>query len=428
MNDIVEITDAVRTFQRGVEEVRALDGVSLNIAQGDFLAVVGPSGSGKTTLLNLIGCVDKPTSGTVSVHGMETEDLNDRTLATIRSTTMGFVFQHFLLMPTLTAVENVMVPGRFYAKRDRDRDLEGRAKKLLDVVGLAARADHLPRELSGGEMQRVALARALINDPEILLADEPTGNLDTVNAGEITRIFEELNEGGLTIVVVTHNQELAGNARRGIHLRDGRITGEEQLRPVPVRPSEPEPEVEIEPEPVSVPDYMPSSTIKRKWGSPAVAGLIALLGAAMCAAAFMPFLGEQTGFGLLNRGAFTATFYRGNDLTRIYFGSPATVFTGVWPFVLGLLLIAAAALYLFRCRRLSGWAAIAIGSLGSGVATIDLMMIFARLGADASRGYAGMSPGYGLWALLGISVAAVVVGVLIVSRYGPRSPGPDEQS
>ena len=137
--------DAVRTFQRGAEEVRALDGVSLTIEQGDFLAVVGPSGSGKTTLLNLIGCVDRPSDGSVTVHGMETEDLNDRTLATIRSTTMGFVFQQFLLMPTLTAVENVMVPGRFYAKRRRDRDLEARAKELLDLVGLADRADHLPQ-------------------------------------------------------------------------------------------------------------------------------------------------------------------------------------------------------------------------------------------------------------------------------------------
>ena len=433
MSEIVEITGAVRTFERGAEEVRALDGVSLTIEQGDFLAVVGPSGSGKTTLLNLIGCVDKPSSGKVTVHGMETEDLTDRALATIRSTTMGFVFQHFLLMPTLTAVENVMVPGRFNAKRDRDRDLEARAKELLDVVGLAARADHLPRELSGGEMQRVALARALINEPEILLADEPTGNLDTVSADEISRIFRELNDDGLTIVVVTHNLELAASATRGVHLRDGRIVEGEESRPVPVRIAEPEaapePEPEkAEPEKTAVPEYMPSSMIKRKWGSPAVAGMITMLGALMCATAFMPFLGEQSGFGLLSRGFFTATFYRGNDLTRVYFGSSAMVLTGIWPFVLGLMLLAAGVLYLFRRRRVAGWAAIVIGSIGSAVATVDLMMIFARLGADASRGYGGMSPENGLWVLLGVSVAAVVVGVLIVSRYGPRTPACDQQT
>lgn len=416
MSDIVEIKDAARTFRRGVEEVRALDGVSLRIAEGDFLAVVGPSGSGKTTLLNLIGCVDRPTSGTVSVHGMETEELTDRALATIRSTTMGFVFQHFFLMPTLTAVENVMVPGRFCARRDGD--LEPRAKKLLEVVGLANRADHLPHELSGGEMQRVALARALINGPEILLADEPTGNLDTKSADDIAAIFEELNEGGLTIVVVTHNQELAANATRGVRLRDGRIVEEFQLRTAPSRLRE----TESRPEPVSVPGYMPSSIKKRKWGSPAVAGLIALLGAAMCAIAFTPFVGEVTGLGLVRQGAFTVVIYRGNDLTRVYFGSPATVFTGIWPLVLGLLLITAGVLYLFRRQRLSGWSAIIIGSLGSTIAAVNLAMINSRLGPDASMGFRGLSPGYGAWALLGVSLAAFAVGVLVVFKHRRRAP------
>ena len=148
----------------------------------------------------------------------------------------------------------------------------------------------------------------------------------------------------------------------------------------------------------------------------------------MCATAFLPFLGEQSGFGLLNRGFFTATFYRGNDLTRVYFGSPATVLTGIWPFVLGLLLVAAGGLYLFRRRRIAGWAAIVIGSLAAVTATLDLMMIFARLGADASRGYAGISPGYGLWVLLGAGLASVAVGIIVVAKFGPRSPDLCEQS
>ncbi len=443
MNEIVDVAGAVRTFQRGAEEVRALDGVDLAVEQGDFLAVVGPSGSGKTTLLNLIGCVDRPTSGTVTVHGMQTEDLTDRALATIRSTTMGFVFQHFLLMPTLTAKENVMVPGRFYAKRDRDRDLEARAKKLLDTVGLAARADHLPRELSGGEMQRVALARALINEPEILLADEPTGNLDTVSADEIARIFRELNDAGLTIVVVTHNLELAASATRGIKLRDGKITEQEELRPVPARPaaplqveraSEPEaaaaPEVEAQPEPEApaVPEYMPQTITRRKWGSPAVSGGLGLLGVVMCATAFMPFLSERSGFGLMSDGFFTVTLRKGNELTRVFFGSPASVFTGIWPFVLGLLLIAAGALYLFRRRRTSGWISILTGALGAVLAVTNLLMVYARLGADASRGYAGMSPGYGLWVMLGVSIASLAAGVVILAARGPRPAGADEQA
>lgn len=397
MTDIVEIEDAVKTYQRGVEQVRAIDGISLKIAQGDFLAVVGPSGSGKTTLLNLIGCVDRPTSGRVNVHGMETEELSDRALATIRSTTIGFVFQQFFLIPTLTAVENVMVPSRFCAKSTDD--IESRANKLLDLVGLAARADHLPRELSGGEMQRVALARALINEPDILLADEPTGNLDTKSAEDIAAMFEELNEGGLTIVVVTHNPDLATNATRAVYLRDGAIVEERQLREAPIRL----------PEPISAPGYMPASIKKRKWGSPAVAGAMVLLGAVMFASAFMPFVGRTTGFGLLDRGAFTVSIYRGSELTRIYFGKPATLFTGIWPIVLGLLLVAAGILFLFKRERLSRWSAITIGAIGVVVAAVSLIMVETRLSPDYSAAY-------GLWVLLGFAVAALALGLLLVIR------------
>lgn len=419
MSNIVEITDAVKTFRRGSEEVRALDGISLGIAQGDFLAVVGPSGSGKTTLLNMVGCVDKPSSGTVSVHGMETEDLTDRTLATIRSTTMGFVFQQFFLMPTLTAIENVIVPGRFCAKHSGN-DLESRARQLLGLVGLADRADHLPRELSGGEMQRVALARAMINEPEILLADEPTGNLDTGSAEDIAAIFDELNGLGLTIVVVTHNLELAANATRSVHLKGGRIVEEQQLRPVPVRLGEPG----SAPGPVALPDYMPAVTKKRTWGSPAVALLIGMLGAVMCAVAFMPFITGATGIGLMNRGAFATTFYRGNDLTRVYFGAPATLLTGMWPIMLGVLLIVSGGLFLLNRQRLAGWSAVVIGSLGAVIAVVNILMVSTRLGPDSSMGFAGISTGYGLWVLLGTALAAVAVGVPVVIRHRRRRPSP----
>ena len=238
MNSIIEVEEAVKKYRRGVEEVRAVDGVDLRISPGDYLAIVGRSGSGKTTLLNLIGCLDRPTSGRVTVHGMETGELSEKALATIRSTTIGFVFQHFFLIPTLTALENVMVPGRFCARHNGD--LESRARQLLERVGLAERADHLPSELSGGEMQRVALARALVNDPAILLADEPTGNLDSRSADDIAAIFRELNEDGLTIVVVTHGDELTADSTRIVHLLDGRVVEEERLRPavVPARDTE----------------------------------------------------------------------------------------------------------------------------------------------------------------------------------------------
>jgi len=408
MSNIVVVEEAVKHYQRGVEEVRAIDGVNLQISQGDFLAVVGRSGSGKTTLLNLIGCVDRPTGGRVTVHGMETGDLSERALATIRSTTIGFVFQHFFLIPTLTATENVMVPGRFCAKRNDD--LESRAKKLLDLVGLADRADHLPHELSGGEMQRVALARALINEPAILLADEPTGNLDTRSAEEIADIFGELNEGGLTIVVVTHSTELTGNATRVVHLLDGKIVEEELVRPAPVLEREPE----SQPEPVAVPEYMPSSLVSRRWGSLVLAAPMVLLGALLFATAFMPWIGKFNGYRLMDQGFFVVRFYSDNNLTRIYTTKPAVILTGVWPIALGTLLVAAGVLFLFNLQRIGRWSAMAIGLSGGAIAANDILMIRNRLGA-------GVPVEYGLWVLLGTGIAALAFGVLLIytKRYRP---------
>jgi putative ABC transport system ATP-binding protein len=209
----------VKLYERGTETVHAIDGISLSLEKGEFLSVVGPSGSGKTTLLNLIGCVDKPTSGSIKLEGVEVGNLKDKKLTRIRATDIGFVFQQFFLLPTLTASENIELPSLFVRRTNRNNN----AKELLNLVGLANRQNHLPSQLSGGEMQRVAIARALINDPKILLADEPTGNLDSQNAQIIMDIFKKLNQKGLTIIVVTHNIELAQKTTRLILLKDGKV-------------------------------------------------------------------------------------------------------------------------------------------------------------------------------------------------------------
>lgn len=219
MNRIIELDKMIKLYQRGTERIHAIDGIDLSIDEGEFLSIVGPSGSGKTTLLNLIGCVDKPTSGTLKLDGIEVDGLKDKELTRIRSTTIGFVFQQFFLLPTLTALENISLPTLFTKKAKNNH----RAEELIHLVGLRDRENHLPSQLSGGEMQRVAIARALINDPKILLADEPTGNLDSQNAQAIIEIFQKLNQKGLTIIVVTHNIELAQQTARVIHLKDGKI-------------------------------------------------------------------------------------------------------------------------------------------------------------------------------------------------------------
>ena len=218
-NHIVELNNCVKIYQRGTEKLHALNGVDLAVKQGEFVSLVGPSGSGKSTLLHLIGCVDMPTSGTVAIDNVETSRLKEKELARVRNKKIGFVFQQFFLLPTLTALENVELPALFSAQKEKGE----KAKELLEIVGLSGRGNHLPSQLSGGEMQRVAIARALINDPRLLLADEPTGNLDTANAEAIFGLFEKLNRQGLTIIAVTHNNELAGRTKTVRHLKDGRF-------------------------------------------------------------------------------------------------------------------------------------------------------------------------------------------------------------
>lgn len=219
MTDLIDLKDVAKVYRRGAEEVHALRGVSVRITEGEFVAVVGPSGSGKTTLLQIIGCMDRPTSGSVRVGGAETSGLDDRALTALRRDAIGFVFQQFYLLPSLTAAENIMLPGVFNPRQANQRD----PGELLELVDLKDRAQHRMAELSGGQMQRVAIARALVNRPRILLADEPTGNLDSVNAERIFQLFRELKTSGVTVVVVTHNLELAGKADRILHIKDGRI-------------------------------------------------------------------------------------------------------------------------------------------------------------------------------------------------------------
>ena len=215
---IVSAAALTKVYVRGREEVRALDGLSFGINAGEFLAVVGPSGAGKSTLLNLVGCMDAPTSGTLHLLGKPIQALAEQERTRFRREQLGFVFQHFGLLPTLTVAENVSLPA-FFAGRQAKR----RGDELIARVGLQHRRDHYPHELSGGEMQRVAIARALINGPRLLLADEPTGNLDSASGETIIDLFEELNRDGLTIIVVTHNPRLADAATRQMELVDGQL-------------------------------------------------------------------------------------------------------------------------------------------------------------------------------------------------------------
>ena len=217
---VIEARGLSKVYQRGSEEVHALRGVDLDLGAGEFVAIAGPSGSGKTTLLHLLGCLDRPTSGSISIDGIDTASLTEAGRTRLRREKIGFVFQQFHLIPTLTARENVELPLLFSGKRKGRDILDG----ILSRVGLEGRGDHLPHQLSGGEMQRVAIGRALVNEPEILLADEPTGNLDSGTAGKIYGLFEDLVQTGITLVVVTHNRDLANRAHRVIRFRDGRIS------------------------------------------------------------------------------------------------------------------------------------------------------------------------------------------------------------
>lgn len=220
----IETKNMTKIYTRGNEEIIPVNDISLQIKKGDFISIIGPSGSGKTTLINLLGCLDNPTSGELYLAGQSifrnTKGLSERELTKIRRKTFGYIFQNFYLIPTLTVIENVVLPLTFYRKPD----VEGNAGKLLTLLGLEKRKDHLPGQISGGEMQRVAIARAMVNMPEILLADEPTGNLDSKRSGEIVQILKELNINlGITIIMVTHNEELAHQASRMLEMKDGHI-------------------------------------------------------------------------------------------------------------------------------------------------------------------------------------------------------------
>jgi putative ABC transport system ATP-binding protein len=219
MENIIETERLGKVYFRGREKIHALDGVDLCVAEGEFVSVVGPSGSGKTTLLNLLSCLDTATSGILRIKGVDVSRLAENKLVRLRREYMGFVFQQFFLLPTLTAYENVELPLLFSKKRSS----AARAKLVLEMVGLQDRANHLPAQLSGGEMQRVAIARALVNEPQIIFADEPTGNLDSATGKEVFHLFKDINQKGITIIAVTHNQALAHTAGRIIHLRDGKI-------------------------------------------------------------------------------------------------------------------------------------------------------------------------------------------------------------
>lgn len=226
MNNLIEIADVTKVYQRGAEEVHALRGVSARIGQGEFIAVVGPSGSGKSTLLQILGCMDHPTSGSVKIMGRETSGLHDRELTALRRQTIGFVFQQFFLLPTLTALENIMLPTIFGGRSRTEQE----AQDLLGLVDLKDRAQHRINELSGGQMQRVAIARALIDEPRILLADEPTGNLDSEAAERIFETFQALKSSRVTVIVVTHNMELARMADRILKIKDGRLAALDETR------------------------------------------------------------------------------------------------------------------------------------------------------------------------------------------------------
>jgi len=218
---LYELTDVRRSFRRGPAEVRAVDGIDLVIRSGEFVAIEGPSGSGKTTLLQLLGGLERPTSGRLSFAGSELSALGDRDLTRFRARDVGFVFQHFNLIPTLTAHENVLAALETGSLSRPER--VARADELLDRVGLGERAEHLPSNLSGGEQQRVAIARALANAPRAILADEPTGNLDSTTSAEIIDLLAELAGSGVAVVVVTHADTVAERAGRRVRMRDGRI-------------------------------------------------------------------------------------------------------------------------------------------------------------------------------------------------------------
>jgi putative ABC transport system ATP-binding protein len=221
---LIEIADLTKVYGSGKVAVHALRGINATVERGEFVAVMGPSGSGKSTLMNILGCLDRPTDGTYVLDGENVSRLNKSKLATMRNRKIGFVFQSYNLLPRLSAAKNVMIPLLYNGHQKlSDRELFERAVAVLESVGLGERTHHKPNELSGGQQQRVAIARALVNNPSILLADEPTGNLDTQSGEEVMMLLKQLHERGATIMMVTHDAECAEYAERVIHLRDGRV-------------------------------------------------------------------------------------------------------------------------------------------------------------------------------------------------------------
>jgi putative ABC transport system ATP-binding protein len=223
---LLRIRDVYKIYSMGGQEVRALDGVSLDVHEGEFVAVMGPSGSGKSTMMNLIGCLDVPNSGSYQIDGAEVSTLDENQLAAIRNRKIGFVFQGFNLIARTTALENVELPLMYGRQKERSE----RAAAALERVGLGDRMDHKPSELSGGQQQRVAIARAIVSEPRLILADEPTGNISTLQSEEIMQIFQDLNHDGVTVVMVTHEEEIARHCRRRVDMRDGKIVGDNPVK------------------------------------------------------------------------------------------------------------------------------------------------------------------------------------------------------
>lgn len=224
METIIELQDVWKVYRMGEFDVPALAGVNLSIRKGESVAITGPSGCGKSTMLNMIGCLDIPTGGKVLLEGKDISEYKRNELARIRGKKIGFIFQTFNLYPTLTALENIQLPMRIH--EFSEKEVDETSKKLLDIVGLSERGTYFPAQLSGGQQQRVAVARALSTGPSILLADEPTGNLDTKSGGEVMEVFKRLNSEGLTIVMITHDPKIAGYAGRVVKMLDGKIVGE----------------------------------------------------------------------------------------------------------------------------------------------------------------------------------------------------------
>ena len=227
MTAVVQIEDIHKTYDSGDVPVHAVRGVSLEIQRGEFVALMGASGSGKSTLMNLLGCLDRPTKGRYLLDDTDVSGLDRNQLADIRNQKIGFVFQGFNLLARTTALENTELPMLYGQRRAPSHEMRERALRSLEIVGLADRADHFPNQLSGGQQQRVAIARALVNNPEILLADEPTGNLDSKTSVEVMGVFQQLNDRGITIIMVTHELDIARYCKRNLILRDGRLVRDE---------------------------------------------------------------------------------------------------------------------------------------------------------------------------------------------------------